>query len=170
MKDIKVFPNEECITQRKPLACDFKVKKVKDTNKEVAPKRKMWKLHILNVGMNPHQKVCHVLFYATSESEEQDFTSKLKTFRVKNINRIIIAHMNINSIRNKVDLPAEGVREVLIFSWFQRLRLMTLFVQVNLLQIGDAAPCRFRRSDKGGGVLVFIREDIPSNLLKTPYL
>ena len=60
--------------------------------------------------MNPHQNVCHVLFYATSESKEQDFTTKLKTFRVKNINRIIIAHMNVNSIRNKIDLSAEGVR------------------------------------------------------------
>ena len=47
---------------------------------------------------------------AACESEEQDLTIKLKSFRVRNIHRIIIAHININSIRNKIGLLAEGVR------------------------------------------------------------
>ena len=35
---------------------------------------------------------------ATSESEEQGFTTKLNGFRVRNINIIIIVLININSI------------------------------------------------------------------------
>ena len=31
MKDTKVFHSEECITEHKPLVCDFKIRKVKDT-------------------------------------------------------------------------------------------------------------------------------------------
>ena len=72
---------------------------------------------------------------ATCESEEQDPTTKLKAFRVRNISRITIAHININSIRNKIDLLAEGVREISILLRYQRLRLMTLFLRVNLLLV-----------------------------------
>ena len=35
---------------------------------------------------------------ATSESEEQGFITKLNGFRVRNINKIIIVLININSI------------------------------------------------------------------------
>lgn len=54
---------------------------------------------------------------ATSESEEQGFTTKLNGFRIRNINRIIIVLININSIWNKIDLLAEVVREILVYSY-----------------------------------------------------
>ena len=34
---------------------------------------------------------------------------------------------------------------------------------------GFALPFRFDKTGKGGGILVYIREDIPSKLVKTPY-
>ena len=54
-------------------------------------------MNLLNVGMNPQMRVSFVS--ATCESEELDFTTKLKTFRVRNIDRINIAHISIHSIR-----------------------------------------------------------------------
>ena len=45
MKDINILPSEECISQYKPLVCDFKIRKVKDTRKNFVPKKKIWKLH-----------------------------------------------------------------------------------------------------------------------------
>ena len=45
LKDIKVLPSEECITQRKPLVYDLKIIKVKDTRKMFVPRIKIWKLH-----------------------------------------------------------------------------------------------------------------------------
>ena len=45
LKDMKVLPSEECITQYKPLVCDFKKRKVKDTRNKSATSRKIWKLH-----------------------------------------------------------------------------------------------------------------------------
>ena len=33
-----------------------------------------------------------------------------------------------------------------------------------------AAPCRFDQTYIGEGILVYIRKDIPSKLLKTPYI
>ena len=38
-----------------------------------------------------------------------DFETKLKDVRIKSLNRIIISHININSIRNKFELFAEAV-------------------------------------------------------------
>ena len=40
-KDLKVVSHEECITQHKPLDCDFKTKKVKDNTKKFVPRRKI---------------------------------------------------------------------------------------------------------------------------------
>ena len=42
---VKVLPSEEC----KPLLCDFKTRKVKDTMIKFVPRRKIWKLHEENV-------------------------------------------------------------------------------------------------------------------------
>ena len=44
-KFAKVLPSEEC----KPLLCDFKTRKVKDTMIKFVPRRKIWKLHKENV-------------------------------------------------------------------------------------------------------------------------
>ena len=40
------------------------------------------------------------------------FGTKLKVFRVRNINRIIIRHININSVRYKIGLLAQGVSQI----------------------------------------------------------
>ena len=48
LNDIKVSPSEKCITQYKPLLCDFKIRKIKNTIKFV-PRKKIWKLHEDNV-------------------------------------------------------------------------------------------------------------------------
>ena len=40
---------EEYITWHKPLVCDFKIRKVKDTRRKSAPRRKIWKAHEDNV-------------------------------------------------------------------------------------------------------------------------
>ena len=40
---------EEYITWHKPLVCDFKIRKVKDTRRKSAPRRKIWKVHEDNV-------------------------------------------------------------------------------------------------------------------------
>ena len=37
--------SEECITKDKPLVCDFKTRKVRNTRKRFVPGRKIWKVH-----------------------------------------------------------------------------------------------------------------------------
>ena len=45
LKDIKVVPSEECITQHKPVICNLKIKKVKSNRRRFVPRRKIWKLY-----------------------------------------------------------------------------------------------------------------------------
>ena len=49
LNDIKVSPSEKCITQYKPLLCDFKVRKIKNTRIKFVSRKKIWKLHEDNV-------------------------------------------------------------------------------------------------------------------------
>ena len=44
IKDIKIIPGEECITQHHLLICDLKLKISKNTEKKFAPKLRAWKL------------------------------------------------------------------------------------------------------------------------------
>ena len=44
MRDVKVIPNEECVTQHKLLVCDARIVKSEDRCKKFVPKRRLWKL------------------------------------------------------------------------------------------------------------------------------
>ena len=46
---MKILPDEECVTQHKPLLCDFKIRKVKDSKRKTVPRRKIMKLREVNV-------------------------------------------------------------------------------------------------------------------------
>ena len=42
--DVKVIPNEECVTQHKLLVCDARIVKREDRCNKFVPKRRVWKL------------------------------------------------------------------------------------------------------------------------------
>ena len=58
----------------------------------------------------PSKESLLFLVSLTCESEGQDITTQVNAFRVRNINISIVAYININSIRNKIDILADGVR------------------------------------------------------------
>ena len=73
--------------------------------------------------------------------------------------------MNINSIRNKFDFLAHQVKEnsdILIKS---KTKLDESFPVGQFLMDGYSVPYPFDRDGNGGGILLYIREDIPSKLL-----
>ena len=81
--------------------------------------------------------------------------------RLKNRNPPIIGQLNINSIRNKFDFlcpeisPSIPVSETQLDNSFPTAFLMT----------GFCKPYRLDRCSNGGGLLLYIREDIPPRLL-----
>ena len=94
--------------------------------------------------------------------KDSDF---LRILRVKNVNRLIIGNLNINSISNKFDqlkLFARGKVDILIVT---ETKLDSTFPTSQFVIDGYSEPYRFDRNRNGGGVLIYIREDIPSKLL-----
>ena len=45
----------------------------------------------------------------TCQTVEDNFKDTLKKLRIKNLNRVIISQLNINSIKNKIELLSEAV-------------------------------------------------------------
>ena len=44
VSDVKVMPNDECVTQHKIVVCDARIAKSLDCCKKLFPKRCVWKL------------------------------------------------------------------------------------------------------------------------------
>ena len=81
----------------------------------------------------------------------------------ENLNRIIIAHLDINSIRNKFDLLANqiiGNVDVLVIF---ETKLDACFPIGKFKILGFSTPFRRDHDQYCGGLLVFVTEDIPAN-------
>ena len=74
--------------------------------------------------------------------------------------KLIMGHLNINSIRNKFD----AFVEILMIS---ETKLNDSFPTAPFLLHGFSAPCRLERNSKGVGILLYIREDISSRFLNS---
>ena len=89
----------------------------------------------------------------------------LQSIRSKNIDRIIIGHLNINSIRNKLghlqDLVVNRIDALLI----SETKIDSTFPDNELFISGFCKPFRLDRNRNGGGLLLYIRQDIPCKQL-----
>ena len=89
----------------------------------------------------------------------------LKYLRIRNLNKIVAGHLNINSIRNKFDFLAHQVKGNFDILMISETKLDESFPPGQFLLDGDSVPYRFDRNGNGGGILLYIRGDIPSKLL-----
>ena len=105
------------------------------------------------------------------ESDNDDPTQKkdlyvLKNIRISNINRLVIGQLNINSIRNKFQtLKAimSGNLDILVIT---ESKLDDSFPIAQFIMEGYSPPFRLDRNANGGGVLIYVREDIACRELK----
>ena len=91
----------------------------------------------------------------------EDFSSISR----KNVNRIKIGQLNINSVRNKFDLSVPAVVRNLDILLITETKIESSFSETQFEIDGFTTPHRFDRDCHGGGVLLYIRHDIPSKLL-----
>ena len=106
----------------------------------------------------------------TCQSFEYNFKDTLKKSRKKNLNRVIISQININSIKNKIELLSEtvlGNNDILMVC---ENKIDIPFPTSQFFIQGFAAPLRLDRTNTGGGILVYVRDDIPSKLLNISYV
>ena len=97
-----------------------------------------------------------------SKSENSISVRSIRAVRKRNSNRIILGHLNINSVRNKFDLLVDqtnGNFDIMVIS---ETKLDELFPNEQFKISGYALPCRLGYNQFGGGIMVFVREDILS--------
>ena len=81
------------------------------------------------------------------------------------MNRLIIAQLNINSIRNKFQCLEKEVCANLDILLISETKLYDSFPSAQFLLDGFSKPYRLDRCSNGGEMLLYIRDDIPARLL-----
>ena len=94
-----------------------------------------------------------------------DAGKTLKDLKINNINRLTIGHININSLRKKFDSLKEIIKGNLDILIISETKLDTSFPEDQFQIDGFCKPFRYDRDFFGGGLIVFIREDIPCRKL-----
>ena len=91
-----------------------------------------------------------------------DLPENFKNTRLKNPNRLVIAQLHINSLCNKFDSLVRMLHNNLDIILISETKID---FSLAAGQIEDCTPYRLDRNANGGGILLYIREDIPSKML-----
>ena len=81
--------------------------------------------------------------------------------------RLIFAQLNINSLRNKFESLQHIINKNIDILLISETKIDSSFPSAQFHLEGYATPYRLGRNANGGGILLYIREDIPSKLLNT---
>ena len=81
------------------------------------------------------------------------------------MNKLIFAHLNINLIRNKFEALISQVKGTVDVLMISETKIDDSFPSANLLIDSFGQPYKIDRNSSGGGTMLFVREDVPSNLL-----
>ena len=94
-----------------------------------------------------------------------DGNNTLKSFRKNNLNKLIFAHLNTNSIRNKFELLSEQIKGDIDVLMISKTKINASFNLGQFLREGFCTPYRIDPNSKGKGILLYVREGIPPNLI-----
>ena len=103
----------------------------------------------------------------SSDTNSEIFGDKLKALRLSNVDHIMVAQINVNSIRNKFDALMTGIQNKVVILLTSETKLDETFPTRQFSIEGFTSPYRLNRNRFGGGLLASIREDIPLKLIKT---
>ena len=78
---------------------------------------------------------------------------------------VIVGQLNINSLRNKFNELVELMRGRLDILVLTETKLDHTFPEKQFLIPGYKKPFRLDRNVNGGGVMIYVREDIPCDAL-----
>ena len=83
------------------------------------------------------------------------------------MNRIVLAHPNFNTLRKKFDLLPDQIKGNVDVLAILETKLDDSFPAGQFEIPVYAPPLRLDRNQNGGGILVFVREDIPVKFLSS---
>ena len=93
----------------------------------------------------------------------------MKNLRLKHSNKVIIGHININSLRSKFELLTRMLKcwdkvDLLMISG---TNLDSSFLNAQFYMKSYSKPYWLDRNSKGRGIILYIREDIPLKLINS---
>ena len=127
----------------------------------------------INIKENPDQvakEMCSISqkLISNSNSSSKSNTeciTELKKVKINNAKNVIIATLNVNSLVSKFDelkVIGQGVFDILIIN---ETKLNASF-PVNQFCINYfSTPYRLDRNRNGGGIIIYLREDMTSKML-----
>ena len=92
--------------------------------------------------------------------------SILRETRIKNRDIILIATLNVNSLPAKFEQMKVIIGNYIDIIVIQETKLDPSFSTEQFIINGYKKPYRLDRNRNGGGVIIYIREDIPSKVLQ----
>ena len=84
---------------------------------------------------------------------------------MKNVNHLIVATLNINSIRYKFDRLKFLIQDKIDILILQETKIDHTFLVNRFMMDGYSPPFRRDRTCMGGGILVYIKDNIPAKFL-----
>ena len=91
--------------------------------------------------------------------------TEVKNLRLRNVNKVIIGDLNINSLQNKFDQLREIVLKYVDVLVITETKLDDTFLMPQFLVTGFSVPYRLDRNRNEGGIMIFMGDDIPSRVL-----
>ena len=101
------------------------------------------------------------------DNDDLDGKSELKNLSLKNVGRLVIGYLNINSVRNKFEGLKDFVSDNIDILIVAETKIDNSFPKGQFFIQGYSEPFRLDRNSNGGGLLVYVKEDIPSKQLKS---
>ena len=93
--------------------------------------------------------------------------SSPRTMRMNNLNKLIFAYLNINSIRNKSGSLADIIKDNTDILMIPETKVDNSFPDGQFFLDGFGTPFRLDRHRNGGDIVLFIRNDIPAKVIST---
>ena len=105
----------------------------------------------------------------SAPEEFNDAKIGLKVMEENSPNKIIVGHLNINSLWNKFEALQFIINRNLDIILLSETKLDDSFPSAQFMLKNFGIPYRLDRNSNGGGLLLYVREDIPSKFLKVKF-
>ena len=114
-----------------------------------------------------HQnEFCATVHNSNFELKNDDICSVLNKIKTKSFNNVVIALLNVNSICGKFDSLKTIISGKIDVMIIVETKLDNSYPTSQFFMHGYSKPFRMNRDKHGGGILVYIREDIPCKILE----
>ena len=132
------------------------------TEKDVRRKEK----NICNASENCKNAHFEIISENDKTNFKCNFENVLKNLKKKNMHKVVVGQININSIQNKFDHLMAAVSGNIDILLITETKIDFTFPANQFYLNGYNVPYRNDRDTKGGGILIYICDDIRSRIIE----